>query len=290
MSNLTPEQEAAIPSYVKWGLTKGRSCEPADRPKAEKAIKGIYARLKMPDPEFIWVASPKEANKVINENKGRPEGNVDWNCFYGQHSVAWIARYNFLVDQKLSSPNAEVLEALQWFEDLAESCMWWWPFEKAVIVCDRPSELHIDDFGRLSNKTGPAALFRDGWGAWVINGTNVPKRIVLEADKITIEEVEEETNQEVRAIMIEQMGFEKFLESAETVIVDQDTRPVGGGVGDVCHRVLLKDSKDQLWLMCDDGGTDRPPFFLRVVGDIGTCAKAHESLCGLSDDKVLIQS
>jgi hypothetical protein len=42
-------------------LACGLSAEPADRPAAERAIAGIYARLSRPRPGFVWVDSPRQA-------------------------------------------------------------------------------------------------------------------------------------------------------------------------------------------------------------------------------------
>lgn len=53
---------AAIRS--EW-LACGLSAEPADRPAAEGAIAGIYARLSRPRPRFVWVDSPREALSCI---------------------------------------------------------------------------------------------------------------------------------------------------------------------------------------------------------------------------------
>jgi len=56
---LTPGQKALFPEWVEKYTVIGLSCEPADRPRAERGIRSHYARAAIECPDtFVWVASP----------------------------------------------------------------------------------------------------------------------------------------------------------------------------------------------------------------------------------------
>jgi hypothetical protein len=53
---------------------------------------------------------------------------------------------------------------------------WWWPHRRFVVVCERPTELHLEWAGpggvpRLHNPDGPAIRWRDGWAVHALHGT-----------------------------------------------------------------------------------------------------------------------
>ena len=59
---LTPEQEADLVRFHAEYLAAGRSCEPADRPRAEVAFARAYRAIGREPVPVIWVASPLSAN------------------------------------------------------------------------------------------------------------------------------------------------------------------------------------------------------------------------------------
>ncbi len=62
---------------------------------------------------------------------------------------------------------------------VARSAGLWWPFRGAVVVSDRPVELHLNGKSLLHREDGPAALFRDGSRAWAWNGTPMKEEWLL---------------------------------------------------------------------------------------------------------------
>jgi hypothetical protein len=60
---------------------------------------------------------------------------------------------------------------------------WWWPHRRFVLVCERPTELHLEWAGpggapRLHNLDGPAIRWRDGWAVHALHGTRLPDPVV----------------------------------------------------------------------------------------------------------------
>lgn len=59
ITSLTEEQKAQFPDWVKRYTETGLSCEPADKPRAERGVRAHYACAKIECPEtMVWVSSP----------------------------------------------------------------------------------------------------------------------------------------------------------------------------------------------------------------------------------------
>jgi len=69
--------------------------------------------------------------------------------------------------QAAGNPAPALLAAL-W--KIARSCGPWWAFEHAVIFTDRPMEIHVNDRLLLNLADGPAAVYRDGWQVYAVDG------------------------------------------------------------------------------------------------------------------------
>ncbi len=58
IESLTPEQEAQFPGWVEKWTRIGLSTEPADRPKAMTAVRGLYRQSSLDQVPLAWVDSP----------------------------------------------------------------------------------------------------------------------------------------------------------------------------------------------------------------------------------------
>ena len=65
INELTKEQIAKFPEYVDKWTKIGLSTEPADRPRAEIAIKKMYEVAKLKEPKIVWCDSPCSAYFTI---------------------------------------------------------------------------------------------------------------------------------------------------------------------------------------------------------------------------------
>jgi hypothetical protein len=60
IKQLTPAQTARFPEFVEKWTKIGLSTEPADRPRAEAAIRLVYEAVQFSPPEkILWFKSPK---------------------------------------------------------------------------------------------------------------------------------------------------------------------------------------------------------------------------------------
>lgn len=60
----------------------------------------------------------------------------------------------------------------------------WWAFRGAVVLSERPAELHLNGESLLHRPDGPAAVFRDGSFLRAWNGRAIPKPCILHPDEI----------------------------------------------------------------------------------------------------------
>jgi hypothetical protein len=156
-------------------------------------------------------------------------------CWYGQHEVDWIARFE--VHRLLGglSFTDEDSAELELWAVLARSCGWWWPREGHCVVSERPVVTHFEagDEPRLHNGNGPAVAYGDGFALHFWHGTRVPAWVI---DDPTHERIAAERNVEVRRCAVERLGWQRFLDGADLALVG--TAPDPGNHG---HELRLYD-------------------------------------------------
>jgi hypothetical protein len=83
------------------------------------------------------------------------------------------------------------------------------------IISDRPEVLLVDDQNRPHCADGPFCRWRDGSSLYSFHGTRVPAWVIERPNDITAKKVLAEENAEVRRVMIERMGMERFITGAK---------------------------------------------------------------------------
>jgi hypothetical protein len=83
------------------------------------------------------------------------------------------------------------------------------------MVCARPGAIHRDARGHLHNEHGAAIIWPDGWGVYSIHGVRVPKDIIEDRAAITVPRIQTERNAEVRRVMVQLYGQERYMRNAE---------------------------------------------------------------------------
>jgi hypothetical protein len=106
--------------------------------------------------------------------------------------------------------------------ELAKSCGMGWMFREYCILTDRPKGIGVDREGRLHNSQGMALQYRDDWGIAAWHGTYVPTRFIDALKKRDAEAIIEERNVELKRMLIEAYGLEKFIRDSRARVVDQD--------------------------------------------------------------------
>ncbi|MEV5326023.1 DUF6745 domain-containing protein [Nonomuraea sp. NPDC052634] len=105
---------------------------------------------------------------------------------------------------------------------VAEQAGWWWPYERVAIVTERPVELHLDDLGRLHRADGPAMAYADGFALHAWHGMPVPAGFGAVMSDLTVERIRAERNAELRRVMLEHFGFERYLAESDAKRIHSD--------------------------------------------------------------------
>jgi hypothetical protein len=83
--------------------------------------------------------------------------------------------------------------------------------------------LRVDAENRPHCDDGPSHRWRDGWELYYIHGVKVTRQIVVAPESLTLAQVRKEGNAEVRRVMIERMGWDKFVSEAKLKVIHTDT-------------------------------------------------------------------
>ena len=114
-------------------------------------------------------------------------------------------------------------EKYQPWEDCAIHGSFRYLHEKFCIVSDFPSALKTDSNHRPHCEDGPSHAWRDGCQLAHWHGVRVPLHVIMAPETITAEQITQEQNQEVRRVMIERMGWERFCTVCQMRVLHEDT-------------------------------------------------------------------
>ncbi|MGW8488593.1 DUF6745 domain-containing protein [Streptomyces sp. NPDC055886] len=128
----------------------------------------------------------------------------------GQHDAAWLAAFDGRGDR------------LTGLAEVARNAGWWWPYERAVVITERPDVLHRDEAGRLDHGEGPALAYGDGFALHAWRGMPVPAAFLAELSSLTPERIRAEENAELRRVMLEYYGYDRYLTESGAEPVHRD--------------------------------------------------------------------
>jgi len=115
-------------------------------------------------------------------------------------------------------------ERLTGLWELAQSAGWAIPCRGVCFVAERHATLHRDERGRLHCEDGPAVAFPDGWQIHAVHGVRVPAWVIEQPERLTIAAIDAERNEEVRRVMIERYGWERYGADSGATVIDHDER------------------------------------------------------------------
>ncbi|MEU1201559.1 DUF6745 domain-containing protein [Streptomyces sp. NPDC005813] len=154
---------------------------------------------------------------VIEELVGRDTGKeaaevrlLLLDAVLGQHDAPWLAAFP-VTDGPLDALAA-----------ICRSAGWWWPFARVAVLSERPVALHRDEAGRLDHGDGPALAYPDGFALHAWRGMPVPADFLAELPTLTPERIRSEENAELRRVMLEYYGYDRYLADSGARPVHQD--------------------------------------------------------------------
>lgn len=234
-----------------WGVTGARLWD-TTRALADRIRRGVVETL---------------AEKPEDEAAIRP---VLLDAVLGQHDAAWLAAFDGRS------------ERLQGLAEVARHAGWWWPYENTVVICERPVALHRDEAGRLDRADGPALAYPDGFALYAWRGMPVPAEFLDELASLTPQRIQAEPNAELRRVMLEHYGYDRYL-------ADSGARPVHRDETGVLWRIELQGDEDILTVEVlnstpEPDGTTRT-YWLRVPPTTRTAKQGVAWTFGLETEE-----
>ena len=104
-------------------------------------------------------------------------GQIVSSSYFAEYGLAWMAS-----DQMRCGDSPPAILAAAWA--IAQCSGPWWPFVHGAVLCERPSELHLDADLLPHRGDGPAVLYRDGSKAYAWKGMAVPASWIEQPESI----------------------------------------------------------------------------------------------------------
>jgi hypothetical protein len=199
------------------------SCGGADRRLAPHsgcpACAGLLRQgLGAADP--VWrIAAIWEAVEAVNRS-GEPDGPLPPNPVapWLVDAVAWSSA---------PAPFSRAAAVVRWTQacaalvDAYEAGLgFFWVLVDWIVAVPRPALSVVE--GVLHDAGGPAVSWPGGERYRFWRGLPVPRRVVEEPESLTVSDVHSEWNVEVRRVMLERMGFERYVREAGGRVIAED--------------------------------------------------------------------
>ena len=258
------------------------TCEEQVRANIEGKLSAIaadqvYHELVQAVHQQVWSFVAETVRQQVPSMAGILAGPQKWDNGYGQYDAGWLSYYDFV--RRIGVIGTEPLHGLQ---DLARSSSWFWPYEKICILTERPLQLERDNRRRLHGETSMAVRFSDNWGVFAWHGVLVPGYVVLLPEPLTFDLIEAEPNVEVRRVLIERFGLDKYLREGRVAKVHED--PCG-----ILYRMQSQDDEPILVVRVanstpEPDGTIKE-YFLRVPPTMQRARQAVAWTFGLTEEE-----
>lgn len=93
--------------------------------------------------------------------------------------------------------------------------------EEFCMVCEFPDVIKIDAQNRPHCIDGPSHRWMDGWSLYHSHGVRLPEWIIERTDLITVDNIESESNAEIRRVMMERYGYHRYMRDCGARVVDE---------------------------------------------------------------------
>ncbi|MCY1140650.1 hypothetical protein OWR29_21845 [Actinoplanes sp. Pm04-4] len=140
-------------------------------------------------------------------------------AIYGQHDGVWLA--TFEAADRLH-PRAALFDNLTGLAAVARNSGWWWATARYAILTERPTRVTRDNVGRLHRGEGPAMEYPDGYALWAWRGMPIPTDLAAQLPTLTADRIGAESNAELRRVMLEHFGYDRYLREAGAQALHKD--------------------------------------------------------------------
>ncbi len=143
----------------------------------------------------------------------------------------------------------------------------------------KPIRLEQDEQGRLHCPDALCIQYSDGWGFYAWHGVLVSEQVILHPERLTREDWLQESNLEVRRIIQERLGPDRFIALVGGTCIDRGQRGklLAVDLGDDPERVAH-------YIHVQDTSTERQ-YYLRVPPSISRADEAVAWTFGLDEQE-----
>lgn len=205
-----------------WALTGGE-LGPVTTPLADRVRNAVLDRLA---PEADGADTPDAAAAAARARRTTVRLAL-LDAVRGQHDAPWFAAF----EAAGAGP-----EAVAPLAEVARQAGWWWPYQDVALISERPVGLHRDEAGRLDRADGPALSYADGFALHAWRGMPVPAEFLAGLADVSVERIRTEENAELRRVLLEHYGYERYL-------ADSGAEPVHRDETGVLWRIVLPDDE-----------------------------------------------
>ncbi len=239
----------------------------------------------------LWPVLLNEANLAELDSQARivaqstPWFDVDfclWISSWEMFDVLpFLVVLDVFSDFALQAYDESTRRLLAVWRDLSLTGCWFLFFPGICFVCEPPEKIVTDRFGVLHNENGPGIAFGDGYGQFFWNGRPVERHVVENPQSITVREIEQEVNAEIRRILIERYGLSRY-------ILDSGAQKVHEDDSGVLYRKELVNDEPLVVVMVRNSTPEADGsfknYFLRVPPEVETAKEAVAWTFRMSSD------
>ncbi|MBD2206634.1 hypothetical protein H6G33_19625 [Calothrix sp. FACHB-1219] len=116
---------------------------------------------------------------------------------------------------------SEIFPDLLIYQSLIKECGWIFTFDKAVIICDRPLYIRLDNQNRLHAEGEPAIEYADGFSLYSYHGVTLPEKYgKLHPQQWRSQWLLTEDNAELRRVLIQGIGYARICQELQAIELD----------------------------------------------------------------------
>jgi hypothetical protein len=94
--------------------------------------------------------------------------------------------------------------------------------DKVAVVSDRPATINVQSLEMKESRSGAMHSYRDGFHIRAHQGLLLPHWLVASPHRVCVQHIEREQNLEMRRLLLEAMGIERYLQLSKAKMIAQD--------------------------------------------------------------------
>lgn len=224
LNKLTKKQESKLTEYANRWIQKGISNDFPSEERVTEIITAFYENAGEKTPPIKIVDSPSKAI-ALAKKMGAEQNEIQF--AWMNHDAGSIGFYEFFRKET----NVKEIDTADLF--VAGSELGWTLFFDEVCIVSKKPTVHFEvknedivsgTVSALHRMNGPAIDYgkNDKSNVYAVGGVVVDSYVVENPEKITVADIEKESNAEVRRVKIDQYGQSRYLQDSGAEVINED--------------------------------------------------------------------